>query len=413
MFKQTLACLRSHVTPIYWGSPGIGKTAYARQVARQIGGESYFVCLSQREGVEVHGAQVLAGEFEYEGKSYTVTELAPPRYIREALTSKVPIVIVFDELTTANPSVQAPTLSIIGEYRAAEIDLPRKNVGIIACANAPDEAAGGWPLPPPMANRLRHYRYRLDPKDWAESFPGYWGEPPFIEFGSKIMPEDDWIQARSLVAAYIHANPDALLRMPKSSDAGERGSADGLPAGRHGPWPSPRTWDHVSRALVQGKLLGMSEMELHEDVVGSIGHGAAVSFMQWREQMDLPDPRLLIDNPATFMLPARNDQTYYLMKGCVTETVYRKRQADEKPDSRTLAARAVSSWLACWKIMAKIHEHPHGPRDIAVLGAHELAAPVNHPKGADAPEEVDIFMPTLRAAGVQWAAQPVSGRRKR
>lgn len=411
MFKQTLACLRSHVTPIYWGSPGIGKTAYARWIARQIGGESYFVCLSQREGVEVHGAQVLAGQFEYQGKSYTVTELAPPRYIREALTSKVPIVIVFDELTTANPSVQAPTLSIISEYRAAEIDLPRRNVGIIACANAPDEAAGGWPLPPPMANRLRHYRYRLDPKDWANQFPGYWGEPPVIEFGDHVMPEGEWIQARSLVAAYIHAKPDALLRVPKTNEAGEAGP-DGVPAGRHGPWPSPRTWDHVSRSLVQAQLLGMSDQELHEDVVGSVGQGAAVSFLQWREQMNLPDPRVLVDDPGSFVLPPRNDQTFYLMKGCVTEAIHRKRQSDEQPTSRPLAARAVAGWNSCWKIMAAIHEHPNGPRDIAVLGAHELAVPDHHPRGAMPPEEVDIFMPTLRAAGVQWSAQP-TGRRKR
>ena len=191
MFRQTMACLRSHVSPIYWGSPGIGKTAFARHLARQVGGRAYFVCLSQREGVEVHGAQVIAGTFEYKGKSYTMTELAPPRYIREALTSEVPIIVVFDELTTANPSVQAPTLSIISEYVASEIDLPRENIGIIACANPPDQAAGGWPLPAPMSNRLCHLPYKVDPKGWADQFPDYWGEAPVISRWGQVLPDPD------------------------------------------------------------------------------------------------------------------------------------------------------------------------------------------------------------------------------
>jgi MoxR-like ATPase len=411
MLRQTLACLYDHVTPIFWGSPGIGKTAFARNLARQIGGRSYFICLSQREGVEVHGAQVLAGKFDYQGREYTMTELAPPRYVREAVTSKVPIVVVFDELTTARPDVQAPTLSIIGEYVASEIDLPRDNVGIIACANPPDEAAGGWPLPPPMANRLCHMPYKVDPKAWAEQFPSYWGEAPEITRWGQTLPEDDWIQARSLVAAFIHANTDALLRIPKGSEAGQK-TADSLPAGRNGPWPSPRTWDYVSRVLAGAKRHGLTEGELHEIVSGLVGSGAAVSFMQYREKMDLPDPRYLIDNPGQFQLPQRNDQTFYLMKGVVTETIHRKKQADAAPNDKSLGKRATDAWLSAWKIMAAIHEHKHGPRDIAVLGAHELAHQDNHPKGAIPPEEVDLFIETLRASGVQWSTQP-TGRRKR
>ena len=49
---------------------------------------------------------------------------------------------------------------------------------------------------------------------------------------------------------------------------------------------------------------------------------------------------------------------------------------------------------------------------IAALGAHDLANPDNHPRGAIPPEEMDVVMPTFRASGVQWAAQPM-GRRKR
>lgn len=411
MYKQTLAALRAHVSPIYWGSPGIGKTAYARRLASLIGGRSFFICLSQREGVEVHGAQVVAGQFDYGGKSYTMTELAPPRYVREMLTSRIPIVVVFDELTTANPSVMAPTLQIISEHVASEIDLPKENVGIIACANPPDEAAGGWPLPPPMANRLCHLAYKVDPKEWASEFPSYWGDAPTITRWGQTLPEGDWIQARSLVAAYIHANPEALLRVPKSSEAGNK-TNDGLPGGRHGAWASPRTWDYVSRLLVTGKKEGLDEAELHAMVSGTIGTGAAVAFMQWRDKMDLPDPSMLIDSPGAFHLPATNDKTFYLMKGCVAETLYRKKQAEAEPNNKNLTSRAVTAWLNCWKIAAAIHEHPQGPKDIAVLGAHDLAKPEAHPKGAQPPAEVDIFMGTLHGSGVQWSTT-TTGRRKR
>lgn len=412
MFDELMTCFEAQVTPILWGSPGIGKTAFARYIATQIGGRSYFICLSQREGVEVHGAQVVAGQFDYGGKSYTMTELAPPRYVREMLTSLVPCVVVFDELTTANPSVMAPTLQIISEFVASEIDLPRENIGIIACANPPDEAAGGWPLPPPMANRLCHLPYQLDPKDWAKHFPGYWGQAPTITRWGKTVPESEWIQARSLVSAYINANPDALLRVPKSSESGAK-TADNLPGGRHGPWASPRTWDYVSRLLVTAKRRKLNTSQLHNLVVGTIGHGAAVSFLQWQEKMDLPAPSTLIDSPDLFDLPSTNDRTFYLMKGCVAETIYRKKQSEASPSDKALASRAVTSWLNCWKIMGMIHSNPHGPKDIAVLGAGDLAKPENHPKGAQPPVEVDQIVPTMRNAELQWGSTPAPGRRKR
>ena len=59
----------------------------------------------------------------------------------------------FDEISTAPPAVQAALLRVVLERTVGDLRLPDA-VSLVAAANTPEQAAGGWELSPPLANRF-------------------------------------------------------------------------------------------------------------------------------------------------------------------------------------------------------------------------------------------------------------------
>jgi hypothetical protein len=114
----------------------------------------------------------------------------------------------------------------------------------------------------------------------VSEFPSYWGNPPSIPG----LEEAQWQRNRSLVAAFIHRRPELLLQVP-----GEAGQTA---------FPSPRTWDYVSR------LLTVCPDDVEEFVLGAVGPGAGSEFLTWRQALDLPTPQQLLDGHP---LPTRPD----------------------------------------------------------------------------------------------------------
>jgi hypothetical protein len=101
------------------------------------------------------------------------------------------------------------------------------------------------------------------------------------------LEEAQWQRQRSLVAAFIHRRPELLLQLP-----GESGQTS---------FPSPRTWDYVSR------ILTTCADEPEEFVLGAVGPGAGSEFLTWRQALDLPTPQQLLDGHP---LPERPDAAF-------------------------------------------------------------------------------------------------------
>jgi MoxR-like ATPase len=106
---------------------------------------------------------------------------APPRLAVEA--ARHGGLIFLDELTTAPPAVQAALLRAVVDVAFADLELDPERVTLVAAANPPDEAAGGWDLAPPLANRFVHHTYGLVAQDWTDAFTGYWGSAPRLVLG--------------------------------------------------------------------------------------------------------------------------------------------------------------------------------------------------------------------------------------
>lgn len=277
------SCVRSGVPLIIWGPPGVGKTATVSALGRRLGVHVETVIASLHEPVDFSGWPVA-----HDGKVI----MAPPSWLQR-LKEAGRAILFLDELTNAPLAVQAALLRVILERVVGDEKLP-DGVYVMAAGNPPEMAADGYPLRPPLANRMAHIEFVLDPLDWSEKFPIYWGAPPSIQ-----VPEHLWLRARTMIAAFIRRRPDLLLVVPK----------DEYSAGRA--WPSPRSWDAASRPLAL-------HLDEHPDkwsdlVVAAVGEGAALEFINWARHHDLPAPEEVLADPEGFVLPSEGDKLFAIV----------------------------------------------------------------------------------------------------
>ena len=87
------------------------------------------------------------------------------------------MLLFLDELSTAPPAVQAALLRVVLERIVGDLTLPT-DVAVVAAANPPEQAADGWDLSAPLANRLCHLNWDIDPRAVADGLAGGWAPPP-------------------------------------------------------------------------------------------------------------------------------------------------------------------------------------------------------------------------------------------
>jgi ATPase family associated with various cellular activities (AAA) len=431
MTAMVMACLYSMRPPLLWGPPGVGKTMFARHLAQQIGARSFFVCLSHKADNEVHGQPVIGKKMvTINGQECTIVEQAPPQYMVEACSAKndkcVGSIIVYDELTCIPPATAGPALAIFGEHRIADRDLPA-DVATIACANPADMAAGGWSLAPPTSRRFTHINFKLNAHDWSEHFPGYWDSPPELGRFGFAVPEEEWSQERSLVAAFIRAFPELLFQYPK--EAAKRGGCWTDNDVVHvGGWANPATWDAASRHMTVCRLKNLSDVVCQDLLIGALGSETTMHFQTWKEKMDMPTPRELLAKPEKVSrIPMeRADQLYFAVHGVIALFKNSLRKHVEAPKDEAVKRQAISDWKSCWEIAGRVamgevgrngyHENikqvvsnkraMKGPLDIAAIGVKLLegAAREGKLKGAPVHEvsEIDLFPSILKGAGLNW-----------
>src|SRR5471032_1159459 len=144
--SEALAIAISAGVPVLlWGSPGTGKTSAVVALADAIGWPCEVVVGSIREPTDFGGLPVVV-----DGG----VKLAPPAWAQRLVEAGHGLLFL-DELTTAPPAVQAAMLRVVLERVVGDIKLPAA-VRVVAAANPPEQAADGWELAPPLANRLVH-----------------------------------------------------------------------------------------------------------------------------------------------------------------------------------------------------------------------------------------------------------------
>jgi hypothetical protein len=352
--------LAANVPVILWGEPGIGKTASVNAVAAALGWPIETVLASLREPSDFAGLPVIIDKHMH---------LAPPDWAGR-LAGQTEAICFLDEISTAAPATQRALLRVIHERVAGDLSLGQ-GVRMVAAANTADIAAGGWDLTPPLANRFLHLYYEIDPSVVAAGLLGSWPE------ADPLSISENWVQKlpryRSLVSGFLSARPGLVHDRPKNRE--QAGLA----------WPSPRSWEAVISVLAAADGTAITQEARLALVSGLVGEGAAIEFVGFERDLDLPDPEALLENPNSYRRPPRGDQIHAII-AAVT--------------SAALNNLTASRWTAAMKVFAAVAND--GNVDIAASGVRQLAA--LRPENAVVPTEISVFREILVAAGLLNAA---------
>jgi MoxR-like ATPase len=349
------------VPVLLWGAPGTGKTSVIRAIADAVGLPCEVVIASIREPSDFAGLPIID---RGDGTRPPSVVFAPPSWAT-ALSAAGRGLAFFDEISTAPPAVQAALLRVVLERTVGDLTLPDA-VSVVAAANPPDQAADGWDLSPPLANRFCHLDWPVDARTVADGFAGGWPTPapPELPAGWELRVP----VARGWVAGFLTVRPPLALAVP--DDASGAGRA----------WPSPRSWDLAARLQAAAERAAVSDEALSLLIRGCVGAGPGVEYLTWLAEADLPDPEAVLADPDSFELPERGDRAYAALTSIAAAVA-----ADATEDR----------WMRGWRAFGRA---AGAAPDVAAAAARTLAR--CRPAGAPVPPEVRLFAPLLRDAGL-------------
>jgi MoxR-like ATPase len=256
-------------------------------------------------------------------------------------------------------------LRVVLERVVGDLKLP-DGVRVIAAANPPEDAADGWELAPPLSNRLVHLNWPVNAHEVSRGLAVGFPRPPLSGF-QRPPSEAQILAARSSVAAFLKVRPALVLQLPKGAGASQG-------------WPSPRSWEMVTKLVAACEAVRADKEVLGLLVAGAVGEGTALEFLSWMENLDLPDPVKVLADPDSFEMPGRSDRAFAVLTSVASVAV---------------AANDTDTWNAAWLVVAKA---ARTAPDVASLVARTLAT--RRPPGAQLPSTLRELLPVLRDAGL-------------
>jgi hypothetical protein len=155
-------------------------------------------------------------------------------------------------------------------------------------------------------------------------------------------------------------------------------------AARGRAFPTPRTWHYAARLSAYAQALDAPKAVRRLLVSGCLGDAVAHEFLSWAAAQDLPDPEVLLADPAAFDFTGLRPDRVYVLLQSVLAAVARE----------TTAAR----WVAAVRLCARAGEV--AGIDPAVPVVRALLRDGLRPSGAPVPPEIAIFAPALALAGL-------------
>lgn len=359
------------------GRPGGAKTSIVEQTARASALVDEVIIGSLREPSDFLGLPF--PNKDKDGRTFT--EYSPPTWVSRLIRAGRGVAI-FDEINTAAPATQAALLRVILEGVVGDEELP-KTIRFCAMMNSTEDAAGGWDLAAPLANRFLHLPWAgPDSSEWCDwvlgGANGSDNAAPIDAAAEEARVLENWsspwAKARGVVAGFIQKRPELLHQMPKSGDPKASKA-----------WPSHRTWEFAMRSIASAEVHALSELERDELVTACVGSGAAGELATYITEADLPDPADLLDGKVTYKHePKRLDRTVAVLASCAALVTGAKAAKQSE--------RAAALWKLCQPIVADA-------ADIVVPAGRALVS-AKLSKSVEARPVLLKLQPVLAAAGI-------------
>lgn len=255
------AFIKAKLVPLLTGSPGLGKSQIYQQIADAYNLLLIDVRLGQCDVTDLNGFPQIKGNkagylpmdtFPIEG------DPIPKGYSGWLL--------LFDELTSAVPALQAAAYKIILDRKIGLHNL-HKNVAVCAAGNLETDNAVVQPMSTALQSRMVHLELVVDHKEWIN-----WASEHSID------PQ---------ITSYINFKPGNLYTFsPDHTDK---------------TYASPRTWEFANRVL---QVVEPGSPDLLPMLAGTLGEGVAREFIGFcKIYQNLPRIEQIMANPEGITVP--------------------------------------------------------------------------------------------------------------
>ena len=273
--KETLSVLyaarASGVPAVIWGPPGTGKTALITALGEHENLIVKIILGSIMDPTDLSGLPAIETRTDKNGDKYQITRNTIADWADDLIQAGRGILFL-DELNNATPTMQSAFLSLLQGRKVGQYTLP-KDVWIIAASNEEKDAADGYTLAPPMANRLIHLNWAPKDSDWFSGMSENWGD---TDVPGRVA---EW---RLNIVAFLRSYSHLLQNQPVDED--KAGKA----------WPSRRSWDNAAQVLGSGTMNDNAQLML---LKGLVGEEAAMQYFKWQAEENLPSNEQVLSNP--------------------------------------------------------------------------------------------------------------------
>lgn len=257
------------VVPFIVGAPGGGKSACAREIAKELQ-ETYSIPderviefnPSLRDPVDIMGVP-------FKSEDGTHSEWLPPQEFYAIRAGQGPSILILEELSDASMAMQNPLCRVILDRYAGQMKLSEK-LFIIATGNRVEDKSGANRLSTKLGNRVRTLEFESNVEDWMK-----------------------WAYAhgvKDLLTSFIKFRPSLLNSFDPKVAVN----------------PTPRSWEDVNRIPVE-----LDAFTFFEHAKGSVGEAAASEYAAFlRTAKEMPDPESVVKNPKKAPIPEKPDVLY-------------------------------------------------------------------------------------------------------
>lgn len=305
--KNAAVLLKAGLVPLVRSSPGIGKTSVIRLMAEEFNLKVIDIRLSQCDTTDLNGfpsIDKVSGKASYlpmdtfplEGdslpvKTWKTVQVKDSKDPTKKVDQKVPDthyagwMIIYDELTSAAPAIQAAAYKILLEREVGQRKL-HKNVWQIGLGNKETDNAVVARMSTALQSRLVHVEIESDPQEWVKWAMNHSFDPRII--------------------AYISHKPDSLNKFS--------------PTHNDHTFACERTWEFVNKILTQLKKehaasgattsfqVGFEHQVL---IAGAIGDGMSTEFIAFCEiYSQLLTMPQIVANPIGVQMPDEPSAQY-------------------------------------------------------------------------------------------------------